>query len=184
RNPISSVFAALLMVSTASGIAAAYEPSVAQLDAQARAAGNRRDVADRIGVTVFATRWPAEVSQISANALGDHLIIGVRVLGVKFHRPITRSEFESEIAALVAAVWKAAPEAEEIDLWASVPIAVAKGAIVSGDLAKPVSRTVFSLTVRRGESTDALRARINGAADGVFWDPQWTRTAFKDEPNV
>ena len=172
------------MVSAASGTAVAYEPSVAQLDAESRAAGNRREIADRIGVTVFATRWPAEVSQISANALGDHLIVGVRVLGVKFHHPMTRSEFESEIVALVAAVWKAAPEAEEVDLWASVPIAVEKGAIVSGDLAKPVSRTVFSLSARRGESSNALRARIEGADAGVFWDAEWARTVFKESPSV
>ena len=173
----------MLTVFATIGVAAASEPSVAQLDADARAAGNRRDVADRIGIAVFATRWPAEVSQISANALSDHLVVGVRVLGVKFHRPITREEFESEVLSLVAAVWKAAPETEEIDLWASVPIAVAKGAVVSGDLAKPVSRTVFSLTARREESPAALRARVKGA-DGVFWDAEWARTAFKEAPHV
>ena len=47
---------------------AAYAPSVAQLDATARAVGNRRDVAQRIGASIFSTRWPAEVSQISANS--------------------------------------------------------------------------------------------------------------------
>jgi hypothetical protein len=162
------------------GVAAAYAPTVAQLDAAARAAGNRRDVAQRIGASIFAVRWPAEVSQISANDLAGHLIVGVRIVGVKFHRPITRDEFVSEIAALVEMTIAAAPATEEIDLWASVPIGVAKGVVVSGDLARPTSRTVFSVSVRRGENAAALRARLaaeNG--NGVFWDGAWTRTAFK-----
>ena len=73
----------------------------------------------------------------------------------------------------------AAPATEEIDVWASVPIAVEKGVVVSGDLAKPTSRTVFSLTVRRGSTGDQVRARASAASDGVFWDPRWSRTAFK-----
>jgi hypothetical protein len=168
----------------ANSVAAAYEPTVAQLDAAARAAGNRRDIADRVGMSVFANRWPAEVSQISANALGDHVIVGIRVLGVKFHHPITREEFESEIVALVEAASAAAPEAEEIDVWASVPIEVAKGVIVSGDLAKPTSRTVFSLTAHRGEGAASLRVRLAGADGGVFWDARWAQTAFKEADRV
>jgi hypothetical protein len=160
--------------------AAAYAPSVAQLDATARATGNRRDVAQHIGVSVFSTRWTAEVTQVSANALSGHLIVGIRLLGAKFHRPMTRDEFTSEVVALVEASFAAAPATEEIDLWATVPLSVAKGAVVSGDLAKPTSRTVFSLTARRGESAAALRARLAGASDGVFWDTQWARAAFRE----
>lgn len=164
----------------ARGAATAYAPSVAQLDATARAAGNRGDIAKRIGASIFSTRWPAEVSQVSANELAGHLIVGIRVLGVKFHRPMTRGEFAAEVVALIEASFEAAPATEEIDLWASVPISVSKGAVVSGDLAKPTSRTVFTLTTRRGESAEALRARLAGARDGVFWDEQWARTAFRE----
>jgi hypothetical protein len=170
----------MLIFAIARGLAGAYEPSVAQLDATARAGGNRRDVAERIGTAIFATRWPAEVSQISANALGDHLIIGIRVLGVKFHRPISRVQFESEIASLVESASAVAPEAEEIDLWASVPIEVAKGVVVSGDLAKPTSRTVFSITVHRGERAVSLRSRLGQANGDVFWDAEWAHAAFKE----
>ncbi len=113
--------------------------------------GNRRDVAQRIGLAVFSTHWSAQVTQISANQLGSHLIVGIRMWGVKFHHPITRDEFVGEVVTLVQRTFAAAPATEEIDVWASVPIAVAKGAVVSGDLAKPTSRTVFSLTVRRSE---------------------------------
>jgi hypothetical protein len=162
----------------------AFAPSVAQLDAMARASGNRPDVAERIGTSVFAIRWPAEVTQISANAVAGHLIVGIRVLGVKFHRPMSRDDFVTEILSLVQTTFEVAPATEEIDLWASVPISVAKGVVVSGDLAKPTSRTVFSLTARRGESLSSLRARILGASDGVFWDGQWARSAFTEPAHV
>jgi hypothetical protein len=161
------------------GTAVAYAPSVADLDAVARAVGNRRDIAERIGLAVFNTRWSAQISQISANELESHLIVGIRMWGVKFHRPITREEFVGEVVALAQRTFAAAPATEELDLWASVPIAVAKGVVVSGDLAKPTSRTVFSLTVRHSETASALRTRLSQESDAVFWDPQWSRTAFK-----
>lgn len=181
RNRTSIVLATLLAAGIGWSAAPASAPSVAALDAAARATGNRRDVAQRIGVSIFSTRWPAEVSQISANALGGHLIVGIRILGVKFHRPMTRAEFISEVVALVEASFVAAPATEEVDLWASVPIAVTKGAVVSGDLAKPTSRTVFSISTRRGETAARLRARLAGANDGVFWDADWLGTAFRNE---
>ncbi len=172
------IAAAALTLAVTSGAATAYAPSVADLDAAARAVGNRRDVAQRIGLAVFGTRWSAQVTQISANQVGSHLIVGIRMWGVKFHHPITRGEFVDEVVTLVERTFAAAPATEEIDVWASVPIAVAKGVVVSGDLAKPTSRTVFSLTVRRGETSATVRARASAASDGVFWDPAWSRTAF------
>lgn len=168
------------LFASACGTASAYAPTVAQLDAEARAVGNRRDLAEQIGSAIFATRWPAEVTQISANALDGHVIVGIRVLGVKFHETMTREAFVDEVVSLVGKAFATAPDAEEVDLWASVPISVAKGVVVSGDLAKPTSRTVFSLSVRRSESADAIRARIENAGSGAFWDPAWSRTAFTD----
>jgi hypothetical protein len=154
-------------------------PSVADLDAAARAAGNRIDVATSIGQRIFATAWSAQVSQVSANAAGSHLIVGIRIWGVKFHRPMTRKEFVSEVAALVELAFAAAPDAEEVDVWASVPIAVGKGVVVSGDLAKPTTRTVFSLSVKRGEPAAKIVARAATADEGAFWDPAWERSAFQ-----
>lgn len=168
----------MLSIGALCAAARAYAPSVADLDAAARAVGNRRDLAQRIGQTVFATQWSAEVSQISANSVGGHLIVGIRILGVKFHRPITRDQFESEVIALLVRTFAAAPGTEEIDLWGSVPINVAKGAVVTGDLAKPTTRTVFSLTARRGETEAALRGRLRDPG-AVFWDADWARSAFK-----
>ncbi len=180
RNRIRVALGTALAFAVAGGVAAAYAPSVADLDAEARAVGNRRDLAERIGESIFATEWPAEVSQISANSLGGHLIVGIRIWGVKFHRPITRDEFVGEVVAVVDRAFAAAPSAEEIDVWASVPIDVGKGVIVNGDLAKPTSRIVFSLTVRSGEGAASLTARANRGSDGVYWDPLWLRSAFKE----
>jgi hypothetical protein len=180
RSLIKIVFGVALAIAVANGIAAASTPSVADLDAAARSAGNDRETAERIGRSVFATRWSAQVTQISANSLAGHLIVGVRLWGVKFHGPMTREAFSWEVVTIVERAFSAAPAAEEVDLWASVPIDVSKGIVVSGDLAKPTSRTVFSVTARRGETSAALHARIIGAGDGVFWDRQWAQTAFRE----
>jgi hypothetical protein len=179
RNLTKLAFAATAVFATASGIAAAHAPSVADLDAAARAVGNRRDLAERIGLSIFATQWAAEVSQISANSVEGHLVVGIRIWGVKFHTPMTREQFVDEVVSIVERAFAAAPATEEVDVWASVPITIPKGEIVSGDLAKPTDRTVFSVTVRRGESAAALRARAADLSGDVFWDPLWARSAFK-----
>lgn len=159
--------------------ALASVPSLAEVDAVARAAGNRIDVATHIGQAVFATQWPAQVSQISANEVGGHLIVGIRLWGVKFHAPLTRAAFVGEVTSLVQKAFAAAPDAEEVDVWASVPIAVPKGEVVSGDLAVPTSRTVFSVTARRGESPATVAARAGARGDDAFWDEEWARAAFE-----
>ncbi len=175
---VAFVIAAVL----GSGIGRAEVPSVADLDATARAAGNRLDIATHIGEDIFSSTWPAQVSQISANELDRHLIVGIRIWGVKFHAEMTREEFVDEVSTLIQKAYSAAPAAEEVDVWASVPIDVAKGVVVSGDLAKPTSRTVFSITARRGESPAQVAERANKTTDGnVFWDEEWAREAFKKQ---
>jgi hypothetical protein len=169
---------ALPLVAMFGSVAQAAIPSVADLDATARASGNRIDVATRIGESIFATTWPAQVSQVSANQMDRHLIVGIRLWGVKFHDEISRRDFVSEVTDLIARAYSAAP-AEEVDVWASVPIEVAKGEVVSGDLAVPTSRTVFSITSRRGDTEAEIEARAAGSGEGVFWDEEWVRTAFK-----
>lgn len=181
RSRTKPALAAALAASLLCGTALASEPSVADLDAAARAAGNRRDIAERIGDTVFKTRLPAEVSQISANELGTHLVVGVRIWGVKFSHPLTRDEFLDEVASVVTQAFGAAPAAEEVDVWASVPIDVSKSAVVSGDLAMPTSQTVFSITARPGESAAALRERASRSDGGAYWDEEWAHAAFVRE---
>jgi hypothetical protein len=170
---------AILALTAPSSIAFAYAPSVADLDAASRSVGNRRDIAQSIGRAIFRTQWPAEVNQVSANENDGHLILGIRIWGVKFHHPMTRADFVDEIVSLTSDIFSAAPDAEEIDFWAAVPIDVSKDEVVSGDLARPTSRTVFSLTVLRSEGAQALHQRAMEEGDGVFWDSQWTRDALR-----
>jgi hypothetical protein len=179
RNRTKVVLFAVLALTATSSVASAYAPNVADLDAAARAVGNRRDIAQSIGRAIFRTQWPAEVNQVSANEMDGHLIVGIRIWGVKFHHPMTRADFVDEIVSLTGDIFSAAPGAEEIDFWAAVPIDVRKDEVVSGDLARPTSRTVFSVTVLRSESARALHGRAMEESDGVFWDAQWARDEFR-----
>ena len=154
----------------------AASPSVADLDAHSRASGNRLDIATSVGERLFEKTWPAQVMQVLANEDGTHLVLGLRVSGVKFHAPLTRDAFDLEVQDLIARAFAAAPGAEEVDLWVTVPISVGKGIIVSGDLAKPTTRTVFTISVTRSESA-ALAARLRSGAN-VFLDPEWAQGAF------
>jgi hypothetical protein len=187
RNPTKGALAvaaiALAMAPFAAFPAAAHAPSVASLDAVARASGNRLDVATRIGQSIFEDSWAPQISQISANEADGHLIVGIRLWGVKFHRPISRRDFIDQVAALSTKALQAAPSAEEVDVWASVPLEVGKGTVVSGDLARPTTRTVFSLTVHRGETLERIAGKADAPHDAdVYWDQDWAATAFERRP--
>jgi hypothetical protein len=52
------------LITTAPSFAAT--PSVATIDASARASGSRKDIAVRVGHALFVTEWPAQVQRISA----------------------------------------------------------------------------------------------------------------------
>ncbi len=169
------VISALLLVAQA--LFPTAPPGVSRTDAYARASGNLRPVAVRIGRDLFHTIWPAQVLNVYADGIPGHEIAGLHVSGVHFHHALDTAEFVSEIAELVERAFAAAP-VEEVDVWASVPLNVGKGVVVAGDLAKPTFREVFTVSVRRGESAPALVARMR-AGKGVFWDQDWKRTALK-----
>lgn len=152
-------------------------PGVSRLDAVARAGGNRKPMAVKIGRTLFTTEWPAQVLNVYADGFAGHDVAGLRVSGVHFHHALRRDEFVSEIVQLVQKAFAAAP-VDEVDVWASVPLRVGKDVVVAGDIAKPTSRTVFSVTVQRGESISALMRRLQ-QGHGVYWDQDWTRSALK-----
>jgi hypothetical protein len=134
-------------------------------------------MAIKIGRALFATQWPAQVLNVYADGYNGHDIAGLRVSGVHFHHPLTRNEFIVQIADLARQAFAAAP-IDEVDIWASVPLRVGKDIVVAGDIAKPTSRTVFTVTVLRGESVYSLRRRLQ-QGDGVYWDQDWTRSALK-----
>lgn len=170
-----------MLVCVSAATAPASVPTTADLDATARAAGNRLDVATRIGERVFGETWPAQVSQISANEVDGHLIVGIRLWGVKFHHAVTRAEFVDEVAALVGDAFDASA-AEEVDVWASIPIDVGKDVVVSGDLARPTVRTVFTLTAHRGQPPETVASlALSKSSPDVFWDEDWARDAFKKQ---
>lgn len=147
-------------------------PGVAELDADARSAGNLKPLAMRLGDRIFATPWPAQVTQVSANGVDGHVIVGIRISGIKFHHAISRSDFLNEVDRIVALVFSSASGVEEVDLWASVPIVVGRDVVVSGDLAVPTSRPVFTLSVLRGSDP---------ASASAFWDEEWARVTFKQD---
>lgn len=157
----------------------AQMPSVATLDADARASGNEKALAEHIGAGIFTVQLPVQVLGISANRIGGHTVIGMRLSGVKFHSPITRSAYIGEVVNLIGHAFAAASSAEEVDLWTIVPIPYRKGEIVTGNLAQPTSRVVFTVSALRKQGASGLGARIR-AGTGIFWDQEWSRTAFKE----
>jgi hypothetical protein len=175
-NRIKALVAVLLALLPA--VAFAKQPTVADLDAASRAGGNRKELAMHLGGTLFKSQWPVQIFRVSADSIGTHIVLGLGLYGVKFHHPITQAEFAAEVAALVKQSFEAVPDAEEVDVWTVVPINVGKGVIVSGDLAKPTTRTVFSLTVTR-KGAPALSAPSLFARSNAYWDEEWAHTAFK-----
>lgn len=154
----------------------AASPSVAGLDAVARAAGNDKPTAVQIGERLFTRKWPAQVLKVHVDRAGAHRVAGLTLSGVKFHQPLTRSQFGDEVVALVEASFAAAP-VEEVDVWCVVPLSVGRGVVVSGDHAMPTQRIVFTVSVVRRETAGALKARIT-TGKNVYWDSTWARQAL------
>jgi hypothetical protein len=169
RSRISLVLALVALLGAA--------PSVADLDAHSRASGNRMDVATAVGEQLFTKTWPVQILQVIANDVEGHIVVGMRLSGVKFHEPTAQPEFDREVLTLIQTAFAANPKVEEVDVWVTVPISVGKGLVVSGDLAKPTTRTVFTISARRSESQAALARRL-AAGTNVFLEPEWAATAF------
>jgi hypothetical protein len=151
-------------------LAAALGAAPADPRAAARAAGSDRPAAVRVAAALLARPLDAQLLKVRCDRAGTHTVCGLIVSGVKFHHPLDRAAFTAEVRALVLGAFAAAP-VEEIDLWATVPLDAGRGAIVSGDLAKPTSATVFAITVTRAE-LGALDARLANGRD-VFWDARF-----------
>lgn len=173
RKAISALSLALIC----SAAALAEPPSIAALDAEARSSGNRLEIAESLGSDLFLTRWPAQVIKIAANSVGSHLVIGLVISGVKFHRALTREQFMAEVNDLLSLTLHRT-QSEEVDAWVTVPLNVGKGVVVSGDLAHPSTRVVFTISARRDESPAETIARMRSGR-GVYWDEEWARVAFK-----
>lgn len=159
---------ATLAFATLPPVTARAGGSEAEVDAYARAAGNRRADAVALGTVLFAQQRSAQVVKVRVDGAMSHEVAGLVISGVKFHAPLSQSAFTDEVIDLVRTTF-AASRVEEVDVWATVPLATEAGAIVSGDMAQPTSRTVFAVSVRRAEGEN-FASRIRRGTD-VYWDP-------------
>ena len=149
----------------------ARRPTQVEVNAAARSAGNRKAAAVALARILLAREWPAQLVKIRLDGVGSHLVAGLILAGTKFHRPLTRADFSAEVASLVERTL-ANSRVEEVDVWTTVPLAAPVGSAVSGDMAVPTSKIVFSVTVRRGAAAHGgVRSLLNGRA--AFWDPGW-----------
>ncbi len=143
----------------------------------ARSTGSALTTARTVATALLARPLPAQLLKVRCERAGAHVDCGLTLSGVHFHRPLDLAAWNAEVLALVDAGFAAAPEVDEIDCWATVPLDAGKGVIVSGDFARPTSATVFSVTVPRAE-LGALRARLSSGRD-IFWDPAFRASLAK-----
>jgi len=136
---------------------------------EARSSGSDVATARRIATVLLARPVAAQLLRVRCERAGAHVDCGLIVSGVKFHHALGLDGWNAEIAQLIEGAFAAAPEVEEVDCWATVPLAMGRGVVVSGDFAQPTAATVFSMTVpRAGRAGVAARLR---SGQGVFWDP-------------
>ena len=142
-----------------------------------RSSGSDAATARRIAAALLARPLPAQLLRVRCERVAKHVDCGLTVSGVKFHRALDLRAWDDEIAVLVEGAFAAAPELDEVDCWATVPLDAGKGTVVSGDYAKPTAATVFSITVPRAGRA-GVRARLPDGA-GVFWDPAFRASLSK-----
>jgi len=171
RSLASAALLASWLACGARGLAAPPRPAAAvESEALARAAGNRPELAARIGRTLFRTVWPAQLVKVRVDGAGAHDVAGLVISGVKFHARLDAAAFTREVTALVRGAFAAAA-VEEVDVWATVPLAVVPRETVGGDLAQPTTRVVYAVSVPRAE-LGRFAARLR-RGDDVYWDPAW-----------
>jgi hypothetical protein len=147
-------------------------PSEITARALERARGTDRATAVAVGRALLAHPLPAQLTQVRCEKTGAHRICGLVVSGVKFKHPLDRRGFLAEVRELIEGAFAEAP-LEEVDLWATVPLAMVKGVVVSGDLAVATAATVFAVTVPRS-ALRALPEQLESGRD-LYWD-----TSFAD----
>jgi hypothetical protein len=155
------------------------EPAL-YVHAEDRAAGNRHEAAVRLARALLTLEWPATVEQVRVDGVNGHQVAGLVLSAVKFHRALDAEGFLDEAASLITKSFENS-DVEEVDVWALMPIPVPKGAIVSGDLAVPTTRTVFACTVPRDRL--AHLADLLHGVDNVYWAPDFAALLHKATPH-
>jgi hypothetical protein len=143
----------------------------------ARSTGGDFVTARHVAARLLARPLPAQLLRVRCERAGPHADCGLSVSGVKFHRAMDLAAWNAEIADLIDGAFAVAPDADEVDCWAVVPLDAGKGTVVSGDYAKPTAATVFSITVPRAARRD-VRAKL-ARGTGVFWDPAFRASLSK-----
>jgi peptidoglycan/xylan/chitin deacetylase (PgdA/CDA1 family) len=136
--------------------------------ARSRIAGNAPDVAERVAIALLSGGYPEQILKVRTERTAPAVIAGIMLSGVKFHEAVDRQTFAHDVADMIYRAFAADASVSEVDVWAVVPIDVAKSATVSGDLAVPTNRTVFSASVRRVDWT-----RVQGGLGTTFWELGW-----------
>jgi peptidoglycan/xylan/chitin deacetylase (PgdA/CDA1 family) len=136
--------------------------------ARERIEGNDPKAAEAVAVALLARRFPEQIMKVHAVALTPATVVGIVLSGVKFHAAVNRGRFAQDVREMIDTAFGAAPAADEVDVWAVVPIGVPAGAIVSGDYAASTERTVFSAAMLRSAYT------ANSGSLGVtYWYSGW-----------
>jgi hypothetical protein len=159
----------MFLVLAAAGPAVAAVPSQLEVNARARAEGNRPGEAIALATTVLPLGGPLQILKVRVDAVGAHAVAGITLEGRSKHL-VSRAALRDQVVALARTALSGGA-LEEVDIWAIVPIPVAKGAIVSGPMAVPTSKTVFAATFRRGDEPPAEKMR---RGRGVYVDPEWS----------
>jgi peptidoglycan/xylan/chitin deacetylase (PgdA/CDA1 family) len=167
-----ALFASVLGVLTSTNVTradrtgSAYVPvrsgAVLVSIARKRIEGNDPAVAERIGISLLREDFREPIEKIRVLTVPAASVAGIMLSGSGLHGPVTETQFETDARSMALLALSNAPRVSEVDVWATVPQAVATGAVVAGDLALPTERTVFSLSLRR----DAPERR-------AFVDRQW-----------
>lgn len=144
--------------------------------ATARARGTDMTTAIAVARALLAHPLDAQLVRVRCERLNAHRVCGLTLSGTKFHRPLDRAGFLGEVRLLVRGAFAAAP-IDEVDLWTTVPLDAGHGAVVSGDLAKPTSATVFAVTVPKSALAGLDRQLASG--HDVFWDSEFAASLAK-----
>lgn len=159
--------AAFGVIALASVLATAGPARAADDRAAARASGGDRAVALRVAQALLARPLDVQLMHVRCERVGARRFCGLTLSGVHFHRWIDTAVFLQEVDALVRGAFATDPAIAEVDLWTIVPADAGRGAVVSGDFARPAAATVYATSVARG--------RDPNAAANTFWDAQFRR---------
>jgi hypothetical protein len=141
-------------------VTAAAAPSLLEVDARARAAGNARIEAEQVARALLAHPWAMQVIEVLVDRAGTHRVAGVTLLGVKLKQRVDASGILAQANRLVDLALASDPRLEEVDLQVTVPAGNRRSA---GDMDKVYDRAVFTLTVRRAKPQ----------VREPYWDPVW-----------